>query len=284
MTTSVLQMMTIVSYGNAYLQRGIDIQDFYPTNGSFVFDRSVCFVNLDAPNGESSVIANSPVEWLSGLQKSGCTELRLMYQSADGVQVGKLELTNRMLAGMVGGGGNWWIEALFDGYCNQWVSKREVTDKDSPDQKIWSVTYGSSLQHCAISPVDARSFEEVSRVLENALVNIIQFASAQKLSFWLQIFERALQILQGGEIKPETFQAYFPTGLYSDLFYRLAGSADTAWVFGGMGSWNDLGFMEKEIDADYTRFSDVLYQAVITSLVYATNSPTCKIGIAGEDA
>ena len=40
---------------------------------------------------------------------------------------------------------------------------------------------------------------------------------------------------------------------------QLLGAAQSAWVFGGMGSWNDLGF-EGEDQALYDRLSEELYR------------------------
>ncbi|GAB3914442.1 hypothetical protein GCM10011575_44990 [Microlunatus endophyticus] len=45
-----------------------------------------------------------------------------------------------------------------------------------------------------------------------------------------------------------------------------------AWVFGGMGSWNDLGFPDEGVEQDYEQLSSTLFAAVLTAITTATNS------------
>ncbi|MCC6989411.1 MAG: hypothetical protein IT181_10455 [Acidobacteria bacterium] len=52
---------------------------------------------------------------------------------------------------------------------------------------------------------------------------------------------------------------------------RLLAAARAAWVFGGMGSWNDQGF-EGETQAQYEQLSDDLYRLLNTAIVTAANA------------
>ncbi len=45
-----------------------------------------------------------------------------------------------------------------------------------------------------------------------------------------------------------------------------------AFVFGGMGSWNDTGFADREMQARYERVTRQLYIAVMDGLVTAVNA------------
>ncbi len=47
--------------------------------------------------------------------------------------------------------------------------------------------------------------------------------------------------------------------------------AQKAWVFGGMGSWNDLWF-EGEAQGEYDRVSDRLFQTVNEAIRAAANT------------
>ena len=52
---------------------------------------------------------------------------------------------------------------------------------------------------------------------------------------------------------------------------QLAAMAARAWVFGGMGSWNDLGFELRAVEAEYDEVSRNLYAAVLLALLASAN-------------
>jgi hypothetical protein len=52
---------------------------------------------------------------------------------------------------------------------------------------------------------------------------------------------------------------------------QLLGAAETAWVFGGMGSWNDMGF-HGETQTHYEEVSEELYKLVNKVIVASANS------------
>jgi hypothetical protein len=45
-----------------------------------------------------------------------------------------------------------------------------------------------------------------------------------------------------------------------------------SYVFGGMGSWNDMGFQKPETQKEYERVSKELYEAVKFATTMASNS------------
>jgi hypothetical protein len=108
-------------------------------------------------------------------------------------------------------------------------------------------------------------------------MEIKKFSVDQKLENWTKVFDRALNILNGSDIDLDHFKKYFPKGFYNEYFFQLAGAADAAWVFGGMGSWNDLGFDRPEDQKEYSELSDMLYQDIISSIIYATNSTDMRL-------
>ncbi|MCX6791369.1 MAG: hypothetical protein NTV62_04270 [Candidatus Gribaldobacteria bacterium] len=268
MIISILQAMTLVVHGNAFLSKDYDISSYYPDNKVFAFDDKVIFGELDNKTSQFLTIANGPIEWLKHLKKDGCRLLRLFYASPEDDFAGN----KRILAGMVGGGGDWWIETIFTDYSNQWFWKEDITHKEALDGKIWTITYFSSLKKMDPPEADSDTFEVVEQNLKKALTNIKQFSANQKLDNWIQIFERALMVLDGKEANSDEFNKCFPVEFCTEQFFQLAGSADIAWVFGGMGSWNDLSFDKPEDQAEYDNLSDELYLSLVLSLVYVTNS------------
>lgn len=60
----------------------------------------------------------------------------------------------------------------------------------------------------------------------------------------------------------------------AENFSALFAAASRAWVFGGMGSWNDSPpYMahEQRLDDDYERLSAALYQQIMLAVLYAVN-------------
>ena len=62
-----------------------------------------------------------------------------------------------------------------------------------------------------------------------------------------------------------------PKGLLPKSAYQLLTAAQAAWVFGGMGSWNDLGFQGQD-QQTYDKLSEELYQLLNAAIVQATNT------------
>ena len=61
-----------------------------------------------------------------------------------------------------------------------------------------------------------------------------------------------------------------PGGGLPSLAVRLLDAYQPAWVFGGMGSWNDLGF-HGEVQAEYNRTSERLF-LTLTEVIQAVNA------------
>jgi hypothetical protein len=49
-------------------------------------------------------------------------------------------------------------------------------------------------------------------------------------------------------------------------------SAGSAWVFGGMGSWNDLGFDSKEDNKTCERLSERFYSNINKAIIVGANT------------
>jgi hypothetical protein len=54
---------------------------------------------------------------------------------------------------------------------------------------------------------------------------------------------------------------------------QLLAAAEIGWVFGGMGSWNDLGFPGDE-GKEYETLSDRLFDLMVEAICAATNADT----------
>lgn len=105
-----------------------------------------------------------------------------------------------------------------------------------------------------------------------ALVATLEAArsfAAREFPSWTEWFERALAATTPA-FHPDLVSPAFP-----EPARRLAAMASHAWVFGGMGSWNDIGFESTAVQSEHRDISRVLYVAIIQAVVAAVN---CDLG------
>lgn len=272
MTGILAQLISLVSYGNEFLDTDIIPEGFYPGNSVFQFCKEVKFVAFRKKFFSSEFkeveIADDPYKWFRLLKKEKCKELKVFYEASKD----SAKKPDHQLAGFVGGGGTWLIEAVFnkhsDFYANNWT----VNEKDRADRKIWSVKYGNTSWD---QPVINQQFDllETKEELAGALSAINVFAVKHKLDNWVGIFSKAFNALESDEPATGFYHADLViTENYSLLARQVLFAAGKAWVFGGMGSWNDLGFDTEEENQTYDELSAALYAAINKGVVAAINS------------
>lgn len=271
MTGTLEQVIALAAYGNDFLKNGTD-QTAFDTHLMFQYCNTVDFRELNLQHDESkpedTIVAEKPSDWFKYLKNDGCKYLRLYFQgSAD-----QSMAADHKLAGMVGGGGTWAIEAVYINYSNFWVSRWEVNNQNTKDNKVWTVNYGRTLEHqrTADEQID---IENVKTILGEVLTEIAEFAYDQNLENWGETFERANNVLN--DLAPE--QQYYDQTLIPVQNYSLAArqilfAAGSAWVFGGMGSWNDQGFATQEANETYDTLSADLYNMIGEAVIAAVNS------------
>jgi hypothetical protein len=113
------------------------------------------------------------------------------------------------------------------------------------------------LQHTSYTIV------EVRRELQQALVDISSFAKKHDdTKEWVSYFQRALDALDA-EVDVRTIEA-FPAGCFTRDAEQLMAASRHAFVFGGMGSWNDVLFgAADEIQKEY---NDAICRAIVAAV------------------
>ncbi|MET4081730.1 hypothetical protein ABIB40_001679 [Pedobacter sp. UYP30] len=272
MTGIVLQFISLVTYANDYLANDRLPDSFYPEHIAFRFCDSVIFKDFrkNSPKAvaDGKLVATDPKQWFLHLKQRGCKKLRLYFQYSNR----EGSPPDYKTAGMVGGGGFWRIEAQYENRYDSWASRWEVTQKDDPQRNIWSVTYG--LLHSETAPTELPcNLDVIKKVSLERFSAIKTFAKEQKLDSWHNIFEDAYAMLNSTEPAKSGFNMeMIPSENYSLIAKQLLFAADKAWVFGGMGSWNDLNF-EKEADQElYEELSYQLYDNLCVNVLSAVNS------------
>jgi hypothetical protein len=142
-----------------------------------------------------------------------------------------------------------------------------------PQQKPWLVTY-RALQFPYSHARQPQDLGEIKHSLHQALLKAAEFArrpQAAALS-WAAFFEKALERLDSAEPAMPYHADILPESGFSLEARQLLAGAAASYVFGGMGSWNNLGFEDPQTQAAYEQVTAELYAAVKLAVVKASNA------------
>ncbi len=272
MIGSLAQIVALVTYGNDFLKNGKLTVDFYPGNSTFQFCNRVDFKEIVqtpfSTNIQETPVADDPLNWLHKIKADGCNRLRLFFQHS---QQNEGKTKDYKLAGMVGGGGYWYIEAVYTSYSDLWYNYWKGTQPDDPDQKVWSVTYGLTHKHQPIIDFQVDCVT-VRKKLQRTLTDIANFAFRHDLEYWGKWYDNAWQILDSQNPEQYYYHKDLIPANYALAARRILFAAGTAWAFGGMGTWNDLSFPNKEENDIYEKLSERLYTEFNEAIITAINS------------
>lgn len=149
----------------------------------------------------------------------------------------------------------------------------QVTDKDAPNSKIWTVTYGRTVTGQPTMPNEKLNIDNIKEKLKDRLNAINSFAKEENLTFWSEWFESALSLLDSSNpYTKEQDKLIVPADKMSLKAIQLLAGAGKAWCFGSMGSWNDIGFNDKDTEATYDKLTSELYDIVNESYLAVANS------------
>jgi hypothetical protein len=258
MQGSIAQALALTVTGNAFVQ-GLDIGPFWPEADAFVFCGRVQFASTDG------VATADPDEWLRQLRRDSA-QLRLGV-----VPRHHLGMSDRYTTGFANGGSRWMIEISRSGGVRTWWEP-EWTAQSQPGPSPWSVTYrrqGGPFAFPDPRPLSV-IFVELSDTLD-ALLSLVESAAPEEaMSGWAENFRIARKALD------ETVGQWAPgdpgpQGFLSAEAYRMIHACRAAWVFGGMGSWND-GAYWGSVEAEGDRLSEALFHLLQEGIIAAANS------------
>jgi len=174
-------------------------------------------------------------------------------------------------AGFVGGGGEWIIEADYDTYANYWGHKQMVTKPVAKDKRIWNEQF---LLIKAKQPALSLPISEATakKNLSVALNKIIAFATKTGSDYWAGIFTKANNSLSSDHPVVEYYRDFIVENQHSLQSKQLLSSASRAYVFGGMGSWNDILYSTSELEKTNTQLSSELYDRINEAIIVALNN------------
>ena len=265
MQVPILRALALTAVGNAALS-GRDVAGFYPNDPIFRFSASLDFMTpRDA--GALRHVAQGATDWFDKLKKRHCRGLRL--HNAPMQQNKKLgHIDERLLVGMVGGGPRWLIEAVYGDHSELWEGFDRVGDQKAADKKIWLSAYILIGEAASAESVDT-NIKGASIDLRDALLNIEPVARAIPGAGFADIFVAARETLEGKDMPyPLEFLRFAKMKPEAE---RLLKAAGRAWVFGAMGSWNDVG-VDAALKPRYESASKVLFDALARAVLVSANS------------
>lgn len=255
------QCLTLVAAGNAAL-KGRDVGRFWPDAMVFRWTEQVEFV-IPRGGDEFALIAADPLAWFDWL-KDKCEGLRL--HTAPMRQEPKLgPMPERMLAGFVGGGARWLIEAVGAERSTLWEGFDRLGDREDPRRRIWRTAYifqGETQRQDALADSDVAAASAELRATLEAIEPVARAIGAENFA---AIFADARAALDAAPDPERDLGAPLSEGAK-----RLIAAAMGASVFGGMGSWNDIGSDEAH-KAAYGETSEALYLALQRAVLAAAN-------------
>jgi hypothetical protein len=271
MQGTIAQIVALTIHGNSILQEAPNSRslEFQTSNSTFSFCQSVQF--SDPASGllikRESVYAADPHDWFERLKEEGVSALRMSYGPSK-----RNKVADRMLVGFVGGGGKWLIETRGSAHSDFWEPRWLVGNKDSVDKKIWCVTYIRIATNKRSDRDGSENLERLKEEMRENLREIAQFSRSQNLDWFTKAFECGLSRLDSRTpFKGLYHKDIAPVDFLPLAAEQLLGSAEAAWVFGSMGSWNDQGF-EGQTQERYEHVSENLYKLLNRVIVAAANS------------
>jgi hypothetical protein len=263
----VAQPIALTIAGNRFL-RGDPDAAFWPEDAVFRYCSRVHFVTLSGPDQApvGTPYADHPLAWMTKTRAEGRTGLQLLYVPSQGTE------RDRETVGFAGGGGRRLIAAVKKDRADLWEARWAVGDQKDPEQKIWTVTYGRVATGFEIDRAPMRKLVDVHADLAATLEEIARFAQAQQLGNFRESFHGAIERLGSKTPLAGGWFEKFDEKDGLDLPARqLLGAAEAAWVFGAMGSWNDLSF-KGETGEIYSTLSNRLFALVNEAAATAANT------------
>jgi hypothetical protein len=270
----IAQAAALAIFGNDIL-RGYSRENFWPASTVFKFCKAVRFVALsgEAAKPTESPFAEDPMQWITRLRQEGTTRLHIHAFAHDDPGI-----SDRMSVGFVEGGGRWLIETQQARVSDLWQARWQSLNKDDPDRKIWDVAYFRIDHGRPHIPLQTRSITALRQDLMMVLSKIEAFAARQKPEHFAGTFRKATGLLSSDHPLSETYHSDLaPTPAIPLEAKQLLAAVQAAWVFGGMGSRNDLGF-DGDDQREYDALSGRLFLSINQTLCSAINTTSGAAG------
>lgn len=225
MNGEIAQYVGLVCYANAHLRHRNNIPQFFPDNKACKFCYEVVFI------ADKKKVAQTPDEWFKFLVENNALGVRLV-KSRSTINPNDAAFVN--IGGLL-------LEVQYNNFVEYWASNFQVEKQDAPDERIWRVQY-QMLGKENRSPMKTRNVADLKDAFKSELLNMKEFSQKHKLESYVKKFTNAIESLDKEKKTHEHYENLYVEGTLSKLAAAMLDTAAVSWVFGGMGSWNDLYF------------------------------------------
>jgi hypothetical protein len=244
------QLCALVSHGNAFLGgQDTDPPELFGANNTFDFVRDVRFVF----DGGREVHGTS--RWFDALRVGGCERMSLA-----------IARTTPTYAVAFVGGGDWHIHAAGGSTPGAWYGNWAYR-RDSK-REPWEIAYVTIA--CAGGHGNT-PLAVASARLAAALDVAEAFDRKAEVGF-VEDFVRARELLGARDPGTKLTRDLLPEGGYGLEAQQLLGAGATAWVFGGMGWWNDFSPEDPAVGREHEQITQTLFGAVLDAIETAINA------------
>ena len=258
MNHPIAQVVALTCYANATL-RGRIVPAFFPGHSTCQFCDSVEFVR---PSRDGLIdvrltrVADTPDAWFRYLETAGAASIRLLRDPPDNVA----------------GTDAWRMEAVQrDGRAAWWMSRWEVWSPKAPHRRIWRVQYRRGAEREA-STAPSTPLALLADRFRAVLGDIRGFAESHNCGGFAASFAQAIDTIDSrGERLHGYHRDLAPDGCLPMLATCLLDACQSAWVFGGMGSWTDLAF-DGAAQVEYEQVSERLFHTLVDVIQTAANA------------
>lgn len=259
MNKEIFQIASLTAYGNAYLKKKkVSFKKNNPA--AFSYDK-IKFVK-EIPKDthlKKVLIAKDPNSWFKHLKNNNFTRLHLRYHPST-----YLHKKGRTITSSIGESNFWHIIAQKKEKCAVWKSDWKEISGDI------MAFYRLLIENADIGETRHPSLDTTKLFLKEILTDLVNFTEKNELTNWEIIFQNSIDYLNNENPDKLIQKDYLPANCYSLEAKQILTTCDQAWVFGGMGSWNDVVRVH---DYDlYRRLTANLYDTLCKSFVSAINS------------
>ncbi len=262
MNGELAQIVALVAHGNFFLNGG---KTDLSANSTFQFVSALKFARYKTNQDKQGLeIAASVSDWFAFLRSIKATRL---WNIAFGWQRKDIP---EYIAVSSSGSVSMAIQVdLPDGF-ELWYPQWKT---GAPEKKPWNVEYRSLMfPNSYIRPLEKMDF--VKAQLRKTLSLAENFSRRPDVNAgnWAACFGKSLELLDSSTPAAPFHSDMLPAEGYSLEARQVLAAATQAYVFGGMGSWNDLGFKDSQTRQEYEKVTKELYEDVKFAIVMASNS------------
>ncbi|WP_340618025.1 hypothetical protein [Xenorhabdus entomophaga] len=269
MNIDIYQVLSLAAYGNAYLS-GEKSELYFPEHVAFRYCKFVKFIDLQETHNQWIEVdfADNPISWFEKLKSDGVIQLRTCYVPVNN----NGSKADRSSAVFIGGSGRWLLEAVKTGHSDFWESRLETGN--TQEDNLLRFTYGRVYKDAHRPERYYPALPEIKEIklnLKEQLEAISAFAYKNDHGNFGNWFDRGIKALS---VKPDhnvNGSEIFPDNYAPEEYQQLMHACLESWCFGGMGTWNDISFDDKDTQQEYELLSDKLFELIHIALLVASN-------------